>query len=185
MERIASGVVESLCINGEPVERVEFDLAGPIGDVHYGFSRRLSGHDGSYISTSALVRGDEAFNWRMWTGISVEEISEVEEELGLSIPQGCLLENITFRGISDFSRLDPATRLVFPRRADSQTILAVWEWNGPCRIVGQRLAEHYDAPELKKRFIAAAQGKRGVMGIVLSVGVVEVGDEVSLYPRVY
>lgn len=184
-ELIAVGEVHSLCINGSAVSEIEFSLEGPVGDVHAGFSRRLSGHDGGYIRTSSLQKGGSVFNWRSWTAISREEIAVVEEAIGYTVPQGCLLENITFQGISDFSKLDPATRIVFPKRDDSQLILAVWEWNGPCRVVGDRFADFHQRPELKKQLISEAQGKRGVMGFVLSPGRAIVGDSVELYPRVY
>lgn len=180
-ELLARGRVEWLCVNGQEVASINFRLDGPEGDKHSGFVRKLSGHDGVYVRTSSLSKGDEVFNWRTWTGLSAEELGEVERSLGLSIPRGTLLENIVFSGISDFSKLAPTTRLIFPKRSE-QVILAVWEENGPCKGVGQRLAEYYGEPDLCRRLIAEAQGKRGVMGLVLSPGVVEVGDEVLVYP---
>jgi MOSC domain-containing protein YiiM len=189
---IAAGKVESLCINGKPLQGLIFWLDGPMGGVHSGrFARKLSGHDGEYIRTSSLERGAPVFNWRSWTGISSEEMSEVESALTVKIPQGCLLENITVSGIPNFSKLAPTTRLVFPPRekgryekSGKQAILAVWEENSPCRTVGERLEEHHHESGLKTRFIAAAQNKRGVMGIVLASGLVRVGDEVLVYPPV-
>ena len=85
-------------------------------------------------------------------------------------------------GVPNLSKLPPTTRLVFPVRNDMQAILAIWEENTPCQIVGQRLAAHYGRPELKRALITAARDKRGVMGLVLSAGWVEVGDEVQLFP---
>lgn len=185
---IATGKVESLCMDGNPVDSVLFMLDGPYRDAHYGFTRKLSGHDGEYIRTSALSKGDTVFNWRTWTGLSREEIAQVESEIGVSVPQGVLLENITISGIPGFSQLAPTTRLVFPVKENcgngKQAILAVWEENGPCKGVGQPLEDYHRVPGLKTRFIAAAQHKRGVMGLVLAVGRVEVGDEVFVYPPV-
>lgn len=182
-EILATGRVESLCINGLPVDHIEFDFDGPVGDVHSGFVRHLSGHDGDYIRTSDLAKRNPVFNWRSWTGLSQEELAEVEEQLGCIIPQGILLENLVISGVPNFSKLAPTTRLVFPKR-DTQTILAVWEENTPCHGVGQRLANYYENPELNKQLIARALGKRGVMGIVLSIGRVELGDTVLVYPPV-
>ena len=183
-ELIATGRVESLCLNGEATEKIWFDLHGPRGDSHSGFSRKLSGHDGVYRRTSALEKGHPVFNWRTWTALAREEIIQFEESLGVTIPQGCLLENLTLTGIPNLSKLPPTSRLVFPVRDGQQTILAVWEENSPCHLVGQRLADHYGDPDLKKRLIAEAQDKRGVMGLVLSEGRVEVGDEVQVFPPV-
>ena len=183
---IAKGTVEYLCVNGEVRESVDFCLDGPYSDMHTGFIRRLSGHDGEYMRTSSLQRGEKIFNWRSWTGLSCEELSEIEKGLGASIPPGCLLENITVSGIPNFSKLAPTTRLVFPFRENGfsgkQAMLAVWEENGPCKTVGQRLEDYHNEPGLKTRFVAAAQNKRGVMGIVLAAGEIHRGDEVLVYP---
>jgi hypothetical protein len=185
IEPIARGIVESICVNGQPIERTLFLLDGPYHENHAGFQRKLSGHDSEYIRTSSLTKGATVFNWRTWTGLSSEEISKIEQELGVKIPLGCLLENITVSGIPNFSKLAPTTRLVFPVREkvlSKQAILAVWEENGPCKHVGKRLADHHGSFDLMTKFVAAAHGKRGVMGIVLAPGLIEVGDEVLVYP---
>ncbi len=52
---ITTGIVRSLAINGESVHDIKFELAGPVGDTHFGFERRLSGHDDAYIKTSDLM----------------------------------------------------------------------------------------------------------------------------------
>lgn len=185
---LATGTVDSLCINGEPVTSIHFRLDGPVGDTHSAFTRELAGHDGRYIATSDLSRGKQVFNWRTWTGLAAEEIAEVETTLGVDIPQGRILENLTVSGIPGFSRIAPTSRLVFPSRGEgddlTQAILAVWEENGPCATVGKRLEEHHGKPGLTTDFIRAAQGKRGVMGFVLAAGEVHVGDTVLLYPPV-
>ena len=181
-ERVATGRVESLCLNGEAVDTICFDLAGLRGDVHSGFSRTVGAHDGAYRATSALHKGDAVLNWRSWTALAREEIAAFEQTLGVPIPQGCLLENLTVTGIPNLSKLPPTTRMVFPVRGGTQAMLAVWEENSPCHTVGQRLADHYGRPELKKALIAGARGKRGVMGLVLSAGWVEVDDEVQVFP---
>jgi MOSC domain-containing protein YiiM len=149
----------------------------------------LSGHDGAYIRTSRLQKDSEVFNWRSWTGISQEELAGIENDLGLRVPSGCLLENIIVSGIPNFSKLPPTSRLVFPGMYEdgkgvTQAILAVWEENSPCDGVGKRLEAHHKQPGLSARFIKAAQNKRGVMGLVLSPGEVRVGDTVLVYPPV-
>ena len=186
--KIAEGSVRSLALNGIATDRIVFQLDGPVGDIHTGFTRQLSGHDGDYIRTSALLRGATVFNWRSWTGLSFEEVTSIEHALICNIPIGCLLENICISGIPNFSQLATGTRLVFPGTAVdgvvNQAILTVWEENGPCRTVGERLEQLYNNPGLKTKFIREAQGKRGVMGFVLAAGVVNVGDTVQVYPPV-
>jgi len=185
---IATGTISTLAINGKPVQDILFELTGPVGDNHSGFERRLSGHDGTYIKTSNLIKGAQVFNWRSWTGLSAQELIEIEQALGLRVPVGCLLENITISGIPNFSKLEPGTRLVFPKHVDSnivtQAILAVWEENSPCRTVGERLENYHRIDGLKTRFIREAQNKRGVMGFVLSAGKVSRNDKVLVYPPV-
>lgn len=183
-EPLHKGRVEWLCTNGGPVDSLWFNLNGPTLDKHAGFTRRLSGHDRAYIVTSKLSKGSEVLNWRSWTGLSYEEYMETERELGRGIPRGCLLENVVISGIPNFSKLEPTTRLVFPHREEMQVILAVWSENTPCIGVGKRFAEYYHDPELSKALIAAAVGRRGVVGLVLSAGLVSVGDEVLVYPPV-
>ena len=178
---IATGKIVSLCLNGKPADQLMFNLDGPVGDTHSGRTRILSGHDSDYIRTSLLKRGDKVFNWRSWTAISTEETQAVEKELGVDIPQGCLLENFTVSGIRDFSQLPPTSRLVFPAHDDYQAVLAIWEENGPCKTVGTRLAEHHNNFNLMSKFVSAAKGNRGVMGMVLSSGYVQLGDTVLVY----
>lgn len=186
MKPIAIGRVHTLAINGESVSEIYFALSGPAGDTHSGFERFLSGHDGGYISTSSLVKGAPVFNWRSWTGLSMQEIIAIEQTLMVDIPIGCLLENITFSGIPNFSKLEIGTRLVFPARTTNnqttQAILTVWEENGPCKTVGDRLEQHHNTAGLKTQFVRAAEGKRGVIGFVLSAGPVTCDDEVLVYP---
>ena len=188
-ELMATGKVTSLSINGKPSRwYVTFTLDGPYTDSHSGLVRKLSDHDGVYTKTSHMKKGAKVFNWRSWTALSLEEIEEIESSLKLKIPQGCLLENIVISGIPNFSKLKPTTRLVFQSNdnflKDNRAVLAVWEENGPCGTVGKRLEEHHKKPGLKTDFIAAAQNKRGLMGIVLYAGIIAIGDSVLVYPPV-
>lgn len=186
IEPVAIGRVESLAVNGDRTNALAFLLDGPFGDRHSGFARRASGHDGGYMRTSALEKGDDIFNFRCWTALSREDISEIQRDLGHHIPPGCLLENLVISGVPNFSQLAPTSRLVFPVRdlgeMPSQAILAVWEENEPCKVVGKRLADYHHRPELERAFVSAAQHRRGVMGLALSPGRIEIGDEVFVYP---
>lgn len=184
---IHTGTVGSLCVNGLSRDTLDFRYDGPAGDRHSGIRRDLDGHDGAFIRSSSLSKGDRAFNWRTWTAVSKEDLEDVAQAIGANIPQGCLLENMTIRGIPNFSKLPIGSRLVFPHRDNrrvghQQAILAVWEQNMPCKTVGQRLAKHYGDFELMTKFVAAAKDKRGVMGFVLTSGPVMVGDTVLVYP---
>jgi MOSC domain-containing protein YiiM len=170
------------------VDQIEYCLDGPSGDKHRGFTRALGGHDEAYVRTSKLRKGAPVLNWRAWSALSLEELAETQKALGVEIPAGCLLENMIISGIPDFSKLPPTTRLIFPERPhrdqNTQAMLAVWEENTPCAVVGARLARHRDQPGLTKRFVVEARHRRGVVGLVLAPGLVEIGDAVSAYSRV-
>jgi hypothetical protein len=180
---IATGRVVSISVNGIQSIHTFFDLNGPEGDLHSGFVRSLNNHDGDYRKTSDLLKGDVVFNWRSWTGLSLEEIAKIQNRLEYDIPPGCLLENLVISGVPNFSSLPPTTRLVFPPRETfkNQAILAIWSENDPCSTVGRRLEEHHKVPGLTSSFIEAARGLRGVMGWVISPGLIMVGDEVKVY----
>ena len=183
-EPIAIGRVESLALNGKEVSSIRFNYDGPMGDNHSGRTRQLAGHDGTYLRTSKLVKGDPVMNWRTWTALSREDVVAIEMELGADIPVGCLLENIIISGIPNFSYLPPTTRLVFPQHdscESKQAILAVWEENGPCKTVGKRLADLHDDATLTSKFVEAAYRRRGLMGFVLSGGYINEGDLVHAY----
>ncbi len=186
-ELIGTGRILSLAIDGKPMKQIRFDFTGPIGDSHSGLTRTLDGHDAPYTKTSRLRKGDEVFNWRSWTAVSAEEVKKIEWELSdLSIPAGCLLENLVVSGINNLSQLPPTSRFVFPTKANgSQLILAVWGENSPCNFVGQRLQEHHkERKDVSRDFISSAVGKRGVMGFVLSPGFADVGDLIQVYSPV-
>lgn len=177
-EPIAIGKVDAVCVNGGEIEGIMIKREGVFSDIHSHNTRRLSGHDGRFKKTTGLIDGEEVFNWRTWTGISSEEIREVEEAAGFSIPVGIILENIRFSGIPDFSKIQPGSYLVFPSKA----VLAVWSENGPCKTVGKRLEELHQKEGVNTSFIKHAQGKRGVMGFVLAPGFITKGQEVRLFP---
>ncbi len=193
---IAIGKVVSLSISGNACSSVSYNLAGPLHDIHQGLTRKISSHDNVYMSTSSLKKGDEVFNWRTWTALSVEELSDIENELGHRIDFGMLLENIVIEGIPKFSQLLPTTRLVFQASEKGtelakgvssfakRPILAVWEENGPCKTVGKRLEEHHKKEGLAAEFVKVAQRRRGLMGFVLSAGLLQCGDTVLVYPPV-
>ena len=180
---LAVGRVEALCINGNSVKKIKFLPTGPKGDVHAGFLRQINGHDTAYLSTSSLKKKHhKVLNTRTWTALSSEEVKEIEQQLNLPVPAGCMMENLIISGVPHFSQLPPTSRFVFPFRYENQAILAVWEENGPCSGIGEPFERRYGIEGLKTKFIAAAIHRRGVMGLVYAPGHVEVGDEVRVYP---
>lgn len=126
--------------------------------------------------------GEQVFNTRSWTATSLEDLQEIEAEVKAPVEPGDLLENITFSGMEDFSKIPPGSLIVFPRR-ENQLVLAVWSENTPCQTLAKRFEKKHDSPELGRRLLRFAVHRRGVMGLVYSPGQVMVGDEAKLLVR--
>ena len=83
-------------------------------------------------------------------------------------------------GVADLTGLPAATRLVFP----SGATLFVTEENRPCRHPGKVLADIYGEPRLELGFVAAAQGRRGLVALVEREGEIAPGEQVkAIVPR--
>lgn len=184
------GHVEHLCINGEQVSSILFGLEGPRGDRHAGFTRKTSGHDSALLRLPHMRKGMPIANMRTWSAISKEEMDEVGAALSCEVPMECLLANLCISDIPRFSQLEVGMLLVFPSRCDGQepeetrAILYVGQENTPCAVVGNRLEKHHQQPGLSAKFVHAANGKRGLVGSVLSPGRVLPNDEVLVYPPI-
>ncbi len=176
-------VVESLCVNSKPTGQITVTRDGVVGDDHFGPTRRLNEHDSRFLKLSGIKKYHWTSNLRSWSATSRKEIDKIEKELGVKIPDGCLLENIVIDGITDFSQIPSGSQLVFPEKPDgSRVILAVWRRNTPCSVVGKRLESHYPGRKgLSDRFKKAAKKRRGLVGFVISGGHIRVGDVVEVY----
>mgnify|MGYP005609448635 CR=1 FL=1 len=176
--------VQTLLLDGVPVPQINFRFDGPVGDKHYGRIRKLDGHDGRIIRNTKLRKGHPVLNTRPWTVVSFEELRKIEKKLGVQIPSSCLPKSIVVRGISNFSRLPPGTKLVFPQKVGGQqVILVILEQNTPCRAVGDKLQSHYpEQKDLSSRFTEAAINRMGFMGSVLSEGFMKVNGIVEAHP---
>jgi MOSC domain-containing protein YiiM len=175
--------VEKLFVNDKPTGEITVTLDGIVGDDHFGPTRRLNEHDSRFLKLSGIKKYHWVSNNRSWSAISREEIDKIEKELGVKIPDGCLLENLVISGIREFSQLPSGTQLVFPEKPDgSRVILAVWRQNTPCGVVGKRLQSHYPRKKgLSDRFIKVAEEGRGLVGFVISGGYIDIGDIVMVF----
>lgn len=175
--------VEKLFVNGKPTGEIDVTLDGIVGDDHFGPTRRLNEHDSRFLKLSGIKKYHWVSNNRSWSATSSEEIDKIEKELGVKIPDGCLLENLVISGIRDFSQLPSGSLLVFPEKPDgSQVILAVWRQNTPCSVVGKRLQSHYPGRKgLSDRLKKVADESRGLVGSVFSGGHIRVGDMVMVF----
>jgi len=149
------------------------ELDGFVGDKHRGFERVAWPGDKDPAGT---VRRNE----RQWSGVSVEELTIIEQKMDLKEPltAAALGANICVEQIPDFSHLPAGTRLLFP----SGAVLVVEECNPPCADMGEQITAKYTTstgePAAGRLFPKSAFGLRGVVGVVDVAGVIEVGDKV-------
>jgi len=160
-------------LSKDACERVQAELDGFVGDKHRGQSREAYAGDDEPPGT---IRRNE----RQWSGVSVEELTVIQERLDLESPlsPSTLGANICMEGIPDFSDLPKGTKLVFP----SGAVLLVEENNPPCVDMGEQIASTYDTRSGKtltrNEFLRPAVGRRGVVGVVDVPGEIVAGDEV-------
>jgi hypothetical protein len=154
------------------------EIGGFAGDKHQGTSRET--WDGEYQAAGTIRR-----NERQWSGVAVEELAHISEQLDLAEPltPETLGANVCFEGIPGFSLLPKGTLLVFPSGAE----LLVEEYNPPCTDMGEQIASKYSTRSGKtltaQAWLRPASGRRGVVGVVEVPGEIRVGDvaEVRIY----
>ncbi|MEM1156413.1 MAG: MOSC domain-containing protein [Pseudomonadota bacterium] len=158
----------------QPQARVEVEQDGFAGDKHRGFTRVAYDHDKDPKGT---VRRNE----RQWSGVSLEELEQLSASLGLpkTISAQDLGANLCIAGIDSFSALKKGTRLMF----SSGAVLAIEEYNPPCKDMGEKIAGLYasvDSILQSRDFVKAAARSRGVVGVVEVPGMIAEGDDVTL-----
>ena len=153
------------------------ELDGIVGDAHRSYSRKAWAGDKQAEGT---VRRNE----RQWSAVSIEELAEIQESMGLTdAPTPTELgANLCLSGVRQLSRLPKGTVLKFP----SGTELIVEEYNPPCHDMGKKLAGTHTTrsgePLSSTAFSKAAKLSRGLVGVVEVSGVINAGDEVQIEP---
>lgn len=168
---VHSGVNEDL--SKQALDSIDVDFEGITGDAHRGMSR--TAFSGEREPKGTILRND-----RQWSGLSVEELATISEQLDLTetLHPETLGANICVQGIPDFSLLPRGTRLVFP----SGAALIVEEYNPPCSEMGEQIVAKYQTrsgePLTAKQWLKPAHGRRGVVGMVDVAGTIRTGDDV-------
>ena len=146
-------------------------LDGPVGDCHTGVTRK------SDVRTLVLYpRGLDIRNVRQLTLLSVEELQDIANDLGIpAVDPSWLGANIVFNGIADLTMLPPSTRLQFPSGA---TIVVDME-NYPCSQIAEVIGRHH--PEVQNKVVKRAMHKRGLTAWVERKGAIYNGDEVTIF----
>lgn len=155
----------------QQVSEARFLFSGMEGDCHAGMTRKSDSR-----MLKQYKRNTEVRNSRQVSILSLEELAEVAERMGIpAVKPEWVGANMVIRGIPDLTLLPPSTRLQFP----SGAMIVVDAENHPCRYPADIIAKHH--PEARKGFVSAAMHKRGVVGWVEAEGVVCKGDAITIW----
>ena len=162
-------------LSKDEADQIEVNFYGIVGDHHAGISREAYGGDREPKGT--MLRND-----RQWSGVSIEELTQMSGILDLAEPltASTLGANLCFEGIADFSMLPRGSRLKF----SSGAVLTVEEYNPPCLYMSAEIAKKHKTntgETLKKaQWQKPAMGRRGVVGVVDVPGIIRAGDTLSV-----
>ena len=153
-----------------PVEHLELDFGGPIGDRHYGLTMKSDTRQSKHFP-----KGTEIRNHRQISIVEATELQDVAAALGITdIEPGLIADNIYLRGATDLTLLPKMTRLVF----SSGEVIMIGGENEPCTIAGAMVGEVHGTTA--HSFPKAALHKRGVTGWVEHLGSISAGDTVEI-----
>ncbi len=138
-----SGKAETLLVAGgdsfvsEPVDKLQLDYGGIVGDYHHGLTRKSGGREPWH------KRGLEMRNERQITILSAGELEEIAEKMGIDrLEPGWIGANIVVSNIPRLSMLPPRSVILF----DGGVTLRVDGYNAPCREAGKEIARALGAP---------------------------------------
>lgn len=158
-------------LRAEPVERLDLGFDGDAGARHHGTERPSCSRVRNLYPRGTTIR-----NTRQLSVLAAEELDEIAEAVGMRpLDPGLLGASIVLRGIPDFSRVPPSSRL----QAPSGLTLTVDTENRPCVLPGREIEA--EAPGHGTAFKAAARGRRGVTAWVERPGALALGDAVRLF----
>jgi len=154
-----------------PVERVEGRFEGLVGEAHGGLTRPSCAR-----VQAQYARGTPIRNTRQISIVSEEELAVIAETMGIPrLAPEWLGVNIVLRGIPDFTRIPPASRLI----CDGGAALAVDMENKPCLIPAREIDREH--PGQGKLFKEAARVRRGVTAWIEREGDLRLGDQLRLH----
>ena len=162
-------------LSKQQLPSIQAELDGIVGDRHRSYIRKTWAGD-------KQPKGTVRRNERQWSAVSVEELADIQKDMGLENPltAASLGANLCLSGVPELSRLPKGTLLKFPSGAE----LMVEEYNPPCREMGQKLAAlhaaHSGEPLSSTAFSKAAKLSRGVVGVIEVAGTINEGDEVTV-----
>lgn len=171
------GKVEALVITpqympGNPVDEVEVNWEGLVGDKHYGLTMKAGSSQKPY------PKGSEVRNVRQISIVSVEELSAVAENMQLpAIDPSWVGANMMISGVPGLTQLPSGSRLFF----ENGVGIVIEGENMPCVTAGGSLQNQFpDRPDITTAFPKKAIGRRGLVAWVEKPGVIRKGESVTI-----
>ena len=156
----------------QAVDSLTVTYEGITGDHHSGLTRRSGSREPWY------ARGTEMRNERQLTLLCPAELRAAAQAMGIAeIRPEWIGANLLIEGIAHLSMLPASTLLFF----EGGVTLKVDFQNGPCKISGAAIADHYpdrDHTQLALSFVPAARRRRGLLAWVEIPGVIRAGAAV-------
>ncbi|NSX54211.1 MOSC domain-containing protein [Parasulfitobacter algicola] len=158
-------------LRSQSLQSVTATFAGVEGEDHAGLTRLSCSR-----VTSQHPRGTVIRNVRQFSMVSMEEMAEVADLMGVSdIQPEWVGASMVIGGLPDFTYLPPSSRL----QSGSGTTLVVDMENRPCHLPAKVIDE--DLPGFGSKFKAAAKGRRGVTAWVEREGILQIGEKLRLH----
>ena len=156
-------------------------MAVPESELWLSFDGLVGAHSGETRASCSRVtaqypKGTVIRNERQLSIVSEEELIEIARRLRLdAIDPARLGASMVVRGIPDFTRVPPSSRLIAPSGAS----LVVNMENRPCIFPARSIEA--ETPGHGKGFKAAANGLRGVTAWIEREGRVVLGERLVLH----
>ena len=158
------------------VDELPVTYEGIPGDFHAGLTRASGAREPWY------KRGTEMRNERQISVLSVEELTEIAQSMGLEeLKPEWIGANLVLEGIPNMSYLPPRSLIFF----DGGVTLRVDGYNAPCRLAGGSIASHVGvvkdgedatATDMALSFKDAGYMKRGLVVWVEREGTIKPGE---------
>jgi hypothetical protein len=150
------------------VGQIEIDHLGIVGDRHRRLTRPSTGREKSLYTKGTIIR-----EHRHIFAVSPYDCRALSESLGVEVTPELLGANLVI-GREDeqdysLSALPPNTHLLLAESGASElpkpplATLKHYTLQQGCGITGNSIAEAYENPDLKQRFIAASKDNRGLV----------------------
>jgi hypothetical protein len=153
-----------------PVDELELDWGGPLGDRHHGLTMASDTRQKDVFPRGTTIR-----NHRQISIVDVAELESISEALGIGvIAPGVIADNICTEGIPGLTELPRMTRLLFAGGA----VVMLGGENFPCTIAGALVGAQYGTAA--EKFPKAAMGRRGVTGWVEHPGLIHAGASIEV-----